>query len=143
MEDMCYERILGMLSGNYASLQSRRHTGGEREPPVCSRDRECWSVRRGRVRLPSGDVAVTALTVPNNFPLSFPLPLSVPRAPRRSSNSNKMKAQYITAYYRWGNRQRPPLILSIRVWPFAVLRIKSSYHQQAFLVHRVTGNKHL
>ncbi len=39
-----------------------------------------------------------------------------------------MIVQYITAYYRWGNRQRPPFILSIRVWPSAVLRIKSSYH---------------
>ena len=40
-----------------------------------------------------------------------------------------MIVQYITAYNRWGNRQRPPFILSIRVWPSAILRIKSSHHQ--------------
>ena len=78
MEDMCYERLLGMLSGNYASLQSRGNTGGEREPPVCSRHGECWSVRRGRVRLPSGDVAVIALTFlmisPSLFLYHFPYP---------------------------------------------------------------------
>jgi hypothetical protein len=36
--------------------------------------------------------------------------------------------QYISAYYRWGNRQCPLFILSIRVWQSAVLREKSSYH---------------
>ena len=42
-----------------------------------------------------------------------------------------MIVQYITSYYRWGNRQRPPFTLSIRVWPSSVLRIKSSYHHHS------------
>jgi hypothetical protein len=32
--------------------------------------------------------------------------------------------------YSWGNSQRPLFILSIRVWPSAVLRIKSNYHHR-------------
>jgi hypothetical protein len=40
-----------------------------------------------------------------------------------------MIVQYISAFYRWGNRQCSLFFLSIRVWPSAVLRIKSSYHQ--------------
>ena len=44
----------------------------------------------------------------------------------------------LLAYYSWGNRQRPLFILSIGVWPSAVLRINSSYNHSPRLA-RSTG----
>jgi hypothetical protein len=40
----------------------------------------------------------------------------------------------IVQHTRDGEIQRLPFILSIRVWPSAVLRIKSSYHHQGITI---------
>jgi hypothetical protein len=55
-----------------------------------------------------------------------------------TTQTRTSRASKCIAYYRWGNRQRPVFILSIRVWPPAVFtnKIQLSSFNRVTLVQR-------